>query len=285
MVEVGSMSIAGGIDTAMLDRGFDRVKGGLESVKGHAKGMTADLSRMNVAAAGVAKRMFLLGTVGAGAMLALASKAPAVAPALAKIKVTMDRLARSLGRALQPAFEAAAGALATFTNWIEAHEGTIGKLATAFMNVATWVGTAFSDLANDLMPILTKIGTWADDHQDLFAGIFDLSIDKIVLGTIIAVAGASSGRWGIAAAGVAMAGYGSYLGTQEVLEKAGVEKGFMRNEENLFGVGWSWGEQLGQMLGFKGPENYQTIADYINEQNRSGNNKMITIVLSDYAEE
>ena len=121
MAAAGGMSIKGRLDTSLIERGFMRVKQGFESVKGQVKGFTADLQRMSETTKGLAKGMTIMAATGTTAMLALASKAPAVAPALAKISVEMDKLSRTLGRTLQPEFERFAGYFEKFVSFADAH--------------------------------------------------------------------------------------------------------------------------------------------------------------------
>lgn len=135
----GSLSISGSIDTSMIERGFTRVKQGFESVKGHAKGFNADLERMSISAGRLTKGLLAVGIAGTTAMVGLASKAPATAGAMAKIKVQMDRLTRSIGRTLQPQFEWFAEIFTKFVNFAEGHP-TIFKgfiAATAAIGAAT----------------------------------------------------------------------------------------------------------------------------------------------------
>jgi len=121
MAAAGGMSIKGSLDTSLIERGFMRVKQGFESVKGQVKGFTADLSRMSEVTKGLASGMTIMAATGTTAMLALASKAPAVAPALAKIGVQMDKLSRTLGRTLQPEFERFAEYFERFVSFADAH--------------------------------------------------------------------------------------------------------------------------------------------------------------------
>ena len=65
----------------------------------------ADFERMSNVGTKLNKLFLGMATVGAGAMVALAKGAPAVAGSMAKIKVKSGELMRSLGQALRPAFD------------------------------------------------------------------------------------------------------------------------------------------------------------------------------------
>lgn len=117
----GSLSIRGSLDTSLIERGFTRVKQGFESVKGQAKSFNSDLDRMSVSAGRLANGLFAVSVAGATAMVGLASKAPAVAPAMAKISVEMGKLSRIIGRTLQPEFERFAGYFERFVSFADAH--------------------------------------------------------------------------------------------------------------------------------------------------------------------
>lgn len=159
-----SMKIKGTLDTGNIDRGFSRVGKGFEGVKGQAKSFGSDMHRVASTVSGVAKKLIGLGIAGTTAMVGIASKAPAVAPALAKMSVSFDKLTRNLGEALAPAFERVAGWLEKFAVWVGTNEGKIGDIANKFL---TWGET----MGTKLWPWLEKIGNWAADHPGLFAGI------------------------------------------------------------------------------------------------------------------
>ena len=160
----GGLKIRGSLDTSMIQRGFERVKQGFASVKGFAKSFTADLQRMSNATQGVVKWLRRMAIVGGIAIIGLASKAPAVAPALAKMSVEIGKLQRSLGEALAPAFERVAGWLAKFTSWVGENKVPIGEIAGAMLDWAEKIG-------NFLAPALAGIGQWATDHPKFFAAL------------------------------------------------------------------------------------------------------------------
>ncbi len=177
------MKIKGSLDTSNIDRGFSRVKSGFEGVKGQAKSFTSDLTRMTSAAGGLVKKLSVLAITGAGAMVAIASKAPAVAPALAKMQVAFGKLTRNLGEALAPAFERVAGWLDKLATWVGEHKGTISEIAGTILDWAEKVGEW-------LAPALKKVGDWAAEHPKFFAALFaGLAFGPAILGGISAAAG------------------------------------------------------------------------------------------------
>ncbi len=223
-VAAGSMNIRGSLDTSLIERGFDRVGAGFESVKGFAKGFTSDLTRMTTGASRLAKRMGALALVGVGTMVALAKSAPAVAPALAKMKVSMMKLSFALGEALAPAFERVAGWLEKFATWVGNNKEKIGEIANKFLDFG-------QTIAEFVWPILKKIGDWALDHPKLFAGIVAGLIlgPKVIagitaLGGLVAtLAGATVAAPLLTALGyialIGAAGYAGYKGAKIIVDK------------------------------------------------------------------
>lgn len=209
-----SMKIKGSLDTANIESGFSRVKSGFSNVKGQANSFTADLTRMTTAAGGLVKKMSVLAITGAGAMVAIASKAPAVAPALARMQVAFGKLTRNLGEALAPAFERVAGWLDRLATWVGENKGTISEIAGTILDWAEKVGEW-------LYPALKKVGDWASEHPKFFAALFaGLAFGPAILGGISAatglvttIAGATVGTGVLTALGyIAAIGGASYLG-------------------------------------------------------------------------
>lgn len=159
-----SMAIKGTLDTTDIESGFSRVSKGFDGVKGNAKSFGADMTRMAIGVSSLTKRLIGIGTIGVTAMVGIASKSPAVAPALAKMGVTFDKLTRSLGQALAPAFEKVAGLFSNFATWIDANKATIGDIATKFIDMGVAIG-------KELWPYLKMVGDWAVEHPAMFAGI------------------------------------------------------------------------------------------------------------------
>lgn len=178
-----SMQIRSGLDTSNIEAGFRRVRSGFDSVKGHAKGLTSDFKRMSIASGELVHNMSKLGLVGVSAIIGIASRAPAVAPAIAKMGVAFDRITRSLGRALMPVFERLAVHLNNLSNWVSAHESEIRTFATTLLDWGETIGKI-------LYPALSKVGSWAAEHPKLFAGIFaGITLGPIALSAITAFTG------------------------------------------------------------------------------------------------
>ena len=160
----GSLNIRGSLDTSNIERGFSRVKSGFQGVKGQASSFSSDLVRMASVAGDLAKRLGVLAIAGGGAMVALASKSPAVAPALAKMQVEFGKLTRTLGQALAPAFERVGGWFEKFVGWVGDNQGTITEVTGHMLDFAESVGVK-------LAPALEKVSGWASENPKLFAGI------------------------------------------------------------------------------------------------------------------
>lgn len=105
MVKVGKLEIAGSLNTKNIDKGFSRIKGGFNEVKGKTKSFNADMTRIGSTVKTVGLALAGLATAGTSAMIALVKDAPQVAPAIAKIKKSMLDLKFTMGSALQPVFE------------------------------------------------------------------------------------------------------------------------------------------------------------------------------------
>jgi len=132
--------------------------------------------------AGLAKKLIFMGIAGTTALVGIASKAPAVAPAIARMGVSFGKIQRSLGQALAPAFERVAGWLDKIAVWVDANKEKIGEIAGKFLNWAEAVG-------EKLWPWLEKIGNWAGDHPGLFAGIVaGLALAPTVIAGISSIA-------------------------------------------------------------------------------------------------
>lgn len=130
------LQIKASIDTTMLERGFERVRQGFDSVKGYAKGLDADLHRMGISAKGVSKGLVGMSVAGSAAIIGLASKAPAVAPALAQISVSMDKLARYAGQVLKPEFDKLAGGFDKLVSFSMKHPNIFKGLVLSTTAVA-----------------------------------------------------------------------------------------------------------------------------------------------------
>lgn len=147
------MVINASLETSGVEQGFDRIKGEFDSTKGTAKSFNADLTRISQTAKGLATTLTVVGTAGAGAMVGLASRAPAVAPALAKIGVEFDKMSRLLGEELSPIFESVANNLIpSITNAITDSDskisGFVETISTGVKDISSAISGNWSDIEN-----------------------------------------------------------------------------------------------------------------------------------------
>lgn len=111
MVSVGSLSIKGTIDTGEIDRGLLRIEGSLQNVQAQTNSTFGSFSNLAQVTKSVASSFVKIATVGVGAMTALASVSPAVAPAMARISMAMREISFAMGDKLAPLFESVANDL------------------------------------------------------------------------------------------------------------------------------------------------------------------------------
>ena len=104
MVEVGSLQIGGSINTEEIERGLDRVERGLGDVQSESKSVNSDFERMHGLSKSLALTLTGMGVAGMAALTAMATGAPAVAPALAKMNVEWTKMSHAVGRDLAPIF-------------------------------------------------------------------------------------------------------------------------------------------------------------------------------------
>lgn len=210
-VKVGSLGIDFSIDTTTLMRGISIARSGLGRISAAGTSVQADLTRIATITDDVSKKFTLFGLGAAGIMIALAKDAPAVAPAMARIDVTMMKLSHTLGRALAPSFERLAVHLANFGEWVADHETEISNVATAFFDVG-------ESIANILLPPLEGLATWAGENPELFAniatGIGAIAVSTKVLGAAGGLAGLGTLAKGVGglAGSVATLGAGAAVG-------------------------------------------------------------------------
>lgn len=136
MVEVGEISIAGTINTEGMEAGFSRIKGGLRSVADASKPVFAELFKISSVVGKLAASFGAVAIAGTGFFLGLAAKAPAVAGAMAKIKVAMGELTRGMGRALRPQFEWFADKLQGLADFVSSNPNLVGKVTTSIIGLA-----------------------------------------------------------------------------------------------------------------------------------------------------
>lgn len=111
MVSVGSLEVKGTIETAEIDKGLDRIEDGLQDVKSQSDSTFGSFSNLAQVTKDVAGSFIKIATVGVGAMTALATLSPAVAPSMAKMAIEMRKVSFALGDQLRPLFESVANDL------------------------------------------------------------------------------------------------------------------------------------------------------------------------------
>jgi len=131
-----SMNIKGTLDTGDIDRGFTRVEKGFEKTKGQAKSFGSDMSRVSSTVKGLSNKLLIMGATAATALIGIASKAPAVAPALAKMGVAFGKIQRNLGEALAPAFEKVSGWLDKVAAWSGSHPDIFSGIVISLSAIA-----------------------------------------------------------------------------------------------------------------------------------------------------
>lgn len=116
-----SLEIRATLNTKDVERGFGKINASFQILSDKSDSANSDLERMNISARRLSKGLIGIGIAGATAFIGLAKGAPAVAPAMAKIGVQFERFQRTLGRALQPQFEAFSQGFKKFVDFADAH--------------------------------------------------------------------------------------------------------------------------------------------------------------------
>jgi len=104
-MEVGKLTIAGTLDSSEIESGATRINQSMSDVKLQTESTFGSMERLSGVASALAKSFISIGSIGVGAMTALASTSPMVAPAMAKISNEMRNLSFALGEKLRPLFE------------------------------------------------------------------------------------------------------------------------------------------------------------------------------------
>ncbi|MCK5601597.1 hypothetical protein KAR91_07010 [Candidatus Pacearchaeota archaeon] len=198
MAEVGSLQIGGSVDTQAIENGLARVEGGLKNISAVGDSVNSDFIRINQNTKELGKNLKIIAVAGVGAMIGLAKGAPAVAGAMANMKVSFGKLTRTLGDSLSPAFDNVSEAFSGFVGWIQQNGPTISEFSVNI--ISGLVGTLRS--LNDI---------WGAISQTTIP-FFDIEIGeglKYIVNTFgaPAITGLAVGKFfgpvaGIAAAGV-----------------------------------------------------------------------------------
>lgn len=207
------MEIGGSIDTSNIERGLTRVETGFKGVEAVGKGVNSDFERMNQKAVRLGKAMGVMALAGGGAMLALAKGSPAVAGAMAKIKVTAGKLSRTLGEVLRPAFNAVSESFQGFVGWIDEHKGSINSFIVDQLDRMGYalggIKGVWDDISGGVSSITKSVGI---DFDIMAAGssiLKNLSL-PVIAGIVTKFVG---GKLGMAAAGPIGLGVGGLAAT------------------------------------------------------------------------
>jgi len=208
MVEVGSLQIAGSINTTDIERGFSRINLGFDTVQSKMDGVNADFERMGQLTKKISTTFLGLGLAGGGFILALSKNAPALAGSLANMQVSFGKLARTLGEILAPAFTKVSEGFANFVGWIQEHQEEISfftdNVLGGFIDGLQGIASLWSWITGNVDDFLVKIGINWDlgeignylmEHfgAETVAAIIGGSIGGFFGGPAGAVIGATSG--------------------------------------------------------------------------------------------
>ena len=167
-MEVGSLQIGGSLDSGNIEKGLNRVETGFKNVGATGKSVNSDFVRMNQQAVKLGQTMGILSLAGAGAMVAMAKGAPAVAGAMASIQVSMMKLKFALGEALAPAFDWFADKLNKLSIWANENPDMfkgiiigIGSLAAAFMafKIGGWIAAGITTITSGVSGLIAVISS------------------------------------------------------------------------------------------------------------------------------
>ncbi len=182
-MEIGTLEIGAKMNTREIDRGTDRIKQDMEQVQASSESTTSDLKRMDGTTSKLGNAFAFVGSIGSGVMLGLASKAPAVAGAMARIKVETGELSRNLGSALKPAFELAATGMSKLNDMIGADPEGFEKIALGITAISVAVAGIGIAKILGLSGAITGLGT------ALVVGLSPAAL--AILGVLAGAAGAS----------------------------------------------------------------------------------------------
>lgn len=161
MVEAGTLTIAGQMNTQNIDRGFSRIQSGFKETQRESKTMTGSLSKISTIASGLGRSLAIVGGAASTALTGLASQAPQLAPQFAKMQVEMHKMSRTAGDALKPAFNTLADeVLPKIGDFLDKYSGSIGNFASS---AAEGASDLVSALQGDISSIknLIPAGTGA----------------------------------------------------------------------------------------------------------------------------
>ena len=222
MVEVGKLEIAGTINTAQIDAGVNRIRGGMKSISDSSKPVHGDLVRISSLLGKMSLAFVGLGLAGTGMMTTLAKGSPAVAGAMAKIKVKTGELSRSLGRTLKPAFDFAADTFSSFVDSVENAEGPLGWFVSTVIEGWRDAMGGLAQKLNDVKSGLEKLREKSPIIDKLFKLVGSMGKGAVkLLGPEITAGLIGAGGGALAGAGVGAA-IGAFGGPIGALGGAGI---------------------------------------------------------------
>lgn len=236
--QTSSIRIKGSIDTSDIETGFSRVASSFEGVKGRVKGLSADMTRMALSVSSLVKKFFKLSLIGVGAITALASRAPAVAPALAKMKLAVFKLSNALGTALAPAFERVVGWVESLVTWVGNNQDVIANFANGVLNAAQSIGTTAVGYIQTLIDKLKELKAYRETEGEKGVPEFKIPGKAAIAAGVGAVAGLKGGPLaGVAAGGITYGGLTQFERTAEFQTRLGAGEGGLESAARSFAPG------------------------------------------------
>jgi len=251
MVKAGSVEIVGSIDVSSIKHGLREMKRGLDEAKESARAAFGDMLRMGDALKGIAKPLAKIGTAFAGAFLGIASMAPAIAPALARMQADFLRLSRTLGETLRPVFDGVASAFTAFVDFVNQNQGSIDALVSGFDTMATNAGLAWK--------AMSEFGGSITTHLDIeFGETLNWAIEEFGPTAVAALLGYKFGGpvgGVLAGAGAAVLQHGGNVLSPATTESGGIDwlQTLVSNVMTMGGIGATLGLMGGPAAGITVP--------------------------------
>ena len=226
MVEVGEIEITGTMNDSDIGHGFDRIKSDFEDIQNQANQTDSSMSNLSGTASALGGKLLTIGTVGVGALTALASKSPLLAGTFAKLEVSMMKLSNTLGPIIKPIFEGTIDFLDDFDSWVNKNEGTIS-------NITSTIGEGVSDLGSALQGEWDKINNIIPKGSGVATGI--------------AIGAKTGGLWGMLA-GAALGYIAGDLMVPDVTAEEKEEHGVYAESQKSADTTMSYFEKADEIL-------------------------------------
>lgn len=183
MVEVGSLTITGKMDTSNIESGFRRVRQGFDNVQARSASTFGSFTRLGGAVRGVVGGLARIGAVGLGALGTLAAFSPTLAGTFANMKVAAIDLGNTAGQILKPGFEAIVAVMKSLDTALEKNQG---NLRSFFEGIKGSTKGVLSALEGDF-------SGFADNISDVVASAVGATAGGLIAGPKGAIAGAAAG--------------------------------------------------------------------------------------------